>query len=77
MGNSVWSYTILMISSIPFYYCTLEELLTGEMYLPSINGAEEGLFLVGVLLFFGALFGNIYIYLIIIFYRLAMVYGIC
>jgi len=48
----------MVISTVPFYFSTLEEYYTGELYLPLVNGANEGS--VGIALFFllSGLFGD-------------------
>lgn len=48
----------MVISTVPFYFSTLEEYYTGELYLPLINGANEGS--VGIAFFFliSGVFGN-------------------
>lgn len=49
---------ILITACIPFFTTTLEEYYTNLMYLPIINGAAEGCFLVSLVFIFTGFVGN-------------------
>jgi len=50
-GNNITALVMYMVGSIPFYYTTLEEYYTNLLYLPLINGAAEGCFVLAIFYF--------------------------
>lgn len=48
----------MVISTMPFYFSTLEEYYTGELYLPLINGANEGSIAIASFFLISGVFGN-------------------
>lgn len=48
---------MFVFGTLTFYSTTIEEYYTNKMFLPKINGASEGCFLISLLMFFSGYVG--------------------
>lgn len=56
--DSIATPLVFITASIPFFTTTLEEYYTNVLYLPCINGAAEGCFMVSLVFIFTGCVGN-------------------
>lgn len=57
-GNSPKTFVMFILGTMTFYSTTIEELYTNKMFLPLVNGASEGCFLIGIFMFFTGYVGT-------------------